>query len=159
MSSRMFPVLLCVLSLIAVAGFSIANRSSAQEPPAVWNSAMVWQPGLVESGDAIAELVNQIDAACNVDVDPVQASGGAGPEGAVYAFSVNWACPSGGAGVSTWNSAMVWQPTLGEAGDAMSALVNQIDASCAVDVDPVQASGGTGPEGPVYAFVVTWACR
>ena len=42
--------------------------------------------------------------------------------------------------------------------NALSELVNQIDAACHVDVDNVVASGGQGPEGPVYAFLVTWAC-
>lgn len=93
MSGRTSLVLVCVLSLIVIAGVTIAHQSSAQEPPAVWNSAKIWQPTLGEAGDALAELVNQIDASCVVDVDPVQASGGAGPEGPVYAFAVTWACP------------------------------------------------------------------
>ncbi len=58
----------------------------------------------------------------------------------------------------TWNSTMVWRPTLEEAGIGLAEVVNQIDASCSVDVDPVVPTDGTGPEGTVYAFAVTWAC-
>lgn len=161
MSRRMSLVLVFALALVAMAGFSLGHReSSAQPAPATWNSAMIWQPTLGEAGDALSALVNQIDASCSVDVDTVTASGGAGPEGAVYAFAVTWACPTGATQppTSTWNSAVIWRATLGEAGDALSELVNQIDASCSVDVDPVVASDGAGPEGPVYAFAITWAC-
>jgi hypothetical protein len=59
--------------------------------------------------------------------------------------------------VFVWNNAMIWQPSLPEAGTALAELVNQIDATCSVDVDTVVAANGTGPEGPVYAFLVTWA--
>jgi hypothetical protein len=57
-----------------------------------------------------------------------------------------------------WNSTMIWRPTLEEAGLALAEWVNQIDASCDVDVDNVTAINGAGPEGDVYAFAVTWAC-
>jgi hypothetical protein len=59
---------------------------------------------------------------------------------------------------STWNSTMVWRPTLEEAGIGLAEVVNRIDASCSVDVDPVVPTDGTGPEGTVCAFAVTWAC-
>jgi plastocyanin len=58
----------------------------------------------------------------------------------------------------TWNSAMVWRATLPEAADGLAEVLNDIDASCSVDVDPVVASGGSAPEGPVYAFAITWSC-
>jgi hypothetical protein len=53
---------------------------------------------------------------------------------------------------------MIWRPTLEEAGLALAEWVNQIEASCNVDVDTVTAINGSGPEGDVYAFAVTWAC-
>lgn len=59
---------------------------------------------------------------------------------------------------ATWLSTVIWQPTLADAGIALAEFVNQIDASCSVDVDSVVATSGSGPEGPVYAFAVTWAC-
>lgn len=58
----------------------------------------------------------------------------------------------------TWNSTMIWAPTLEEAGLSLAEFVNEIDANCSVDVDPVSATNGDGPEGPVYAFAVTWSC-
>ena len=61
-------------------------------------------------------------------------------------------------GPATWNSTMIWRPTLEEAGLALAEWVNQIEASCNVDVDTVTAINGSGPEGDVYAFAVTWAC-
>ena len=159
MVRRMSVMVVCALVLVAVGGFGQLAAAS-QAPPAVWNSTAIWQPTLGDAGNALSELVNQIDAACSVDVDNIVVSGGSGPEGSVYAFVVTWACPPGlpEVPVSTWNSAMIWQPTLGASGDALSELVNQIDAACHVDVDNVVASGGQGPEGPVYAFLVTWAC-
>ena len=134
------------------------TAAAASQNGNVWNSTMLWYPTLSEAGDAIAGLLNQIDATCSLDVDPVQATNGAGPEGTVYAFSVNWACPSEGLSGSVWQSSMFWYPTLGEAGDALAAQMNMIDAACATDIDSVQATNGVGPEGTVYAFLVTWAC-
>lgn len=152
--------IVALLVLVATVGHGSATFTASQPSPATWNSAMIWQPSLGEAGDALSELVNQIDASCSVDVDPVETANGAGPEGPVYGFAVTWRCPSDPAqqAPATWNSAMLWQPTLSEAGQAMSELVNQIEASCSVDVDTVMATNGAGPEGPVYAFVVTWAC-
>ncbi|CAN5821585.1 hypothetical protein BH20CHL2_BH20CHL2_12920 [soil metagenome] len=159
MSLRMSVALFVALALVAMAVVNLGQRStSAQPPPAVWNSAMVWQPTLEDAGFALSDLVNQIDASCTVDVDTAVASNGAAPDGPVYAFAITWSCPTGGAGVSTWQSAMLWRPTLEETGNALAELVNQIDASCIVDVDRVVATNGAGPEGPVYAFAITWAC-
>jgi hypothetical protein len=44
----------------------------------------------------------------------------------------------------TWNSAMVWRPSLSEAGDGLAQLLNEIDASCAVY--PVMAANVSGPD-------------
>jgi plastocyanin len=52
----------------------------------------------------------------------------------------------------------LWRPTLQEAGESVAELVNQIGASCPVDIEPFMATNGTGPEGPVYAFTVSWGC-
>jgi hypothetical protein len=52
---------------------------------------------------------------------------------------------------------MLWRPTLEEAGEALAEVINQIDASCSVDIDPVVAPERAS-EGPVYAFAVTWTC-
>ena len=156
---RLLPSIVLVALVFTIASSAQAS-SAVRQTPTVWNSAMIWQPTLADAGLALAELVNQIDATCHVDVDPVVTTAGSGPEGAVYAFAVTWGCPAGAAEVPTsvWNSALIWQPTLADAGDALAAHLNEIDATCAVDVDTVVAANGTGPEGPVYAFLVTWAC-
>jgi hypothetical protein len=92
----MSVALLVALVFIVMAVVNLGQRStSAQLPPAVWNSAMVWQPTLEDAGFALSDLVNQIDASCIVDVDRVVATNGAGPEGPVYAFAITWACPAG----------------------------------------------------------------
>jgi hypothetical protein len=92
----MSVALLVALVFIVLAVVNLGQRStSAQLPPAVWNSAMVWQPTLEDAGFALSDLVNQIDASCTVDVDTAVASNGAGPEGPVYAFAITWACPAG----------------------------------------------------------------
>jgi hypothetical protein len=57
-----------------------------------------------------------------------------------------------------WFSTVVWRPTLADAAIALAEFVNEIDSSCAVDVDPVMTTSGEGPEGTVYAFAVTWVC-
>src|SRR5690606_16204544 len=106
--------------VITMAGCGLGHHapvSAAQQPPATWLSTVIWQPTLADAGIALAEFVNQIDATCSVDVDPVMAANGTGPEGSVYAFAVTWACPPGAAqaGVSTWLSTMIWRPTLEEA--------------------------------------------
>ncbi len=162
MSRRMFLAFAMTVALLAMAGFQIDRSNApveAAQPAATWNNSMLWQPSLGESGDALAALVNQIPAGCSVDVDPAATTNGASPEGVVYAFAVTWSCPASVAqDGSTWQSAMIWRPTLPETGDALAELTNQIDASCSVDVDRVVATNGAGPEGPVYAFAVTWAC-
>lgn len=95
-SLRMSVALLVALALVAMAVLNLGQRStSAQPPPAVWNSAMVWQPTLEDARFALSDLVNQIDASCAVDVDTAVTSNGAGPEWPVYAFAVTWACPAG----------------------------------------------------------------
>jgi plastocyanin len=129
-----------------------------EQPEVTWLSSMVWRPTLEEAGIAIAEVVNQIDASCTVDVVPAAAASGAAPEGPVYAFAITWACPAAAAGTGTWGSVMLWRPTLEEAGIALAETVNQIGGSCPLDVDPIETANGPGPEGPVYAFVVTWGC-
>ena len=53
---------------------------------------------------------------------------------------------------------MFWRPSLEKAGIGLAEIVTQIDASCMVDVDPGLPTNGSGPEGTVYAFAVTWAC-
>lgn len=166
MTRRHSAVLIAVCLLVGMAtyGFTFRAGSSpaeaAQASEATWNSAMLWEPTLAGAGEALAGLVNQIDASCSVDVDSVMTTNGADPQGSVYAFAISWTCPATAEETSGsgWNSAMIWQPTLTEAGEALAALLNEIDASCSVDVDPVQAASGAGPEGPVYAFAVTWAC-
>jgi hypothetical protein len=91
-------VLALVLVLAVTAGYGLGRRenpaqvSAAQPAPATWNSTMIWQPTLEDAGIALAELVNQIDASCSVDVDPVVPANGEGPEGPVYAFAVTWTC-------------------------------------------------------------------
>ncbi len=165
MSQRISFLVLALLVLSAVAAMSPAggvgpSRAVAQDPANVWLSAMVWSPTLEESGLALADVVNQIDATCNVDVDSIGSTGGAGPDGAVYAFAINWNCPASASqqGLDSWYSTMLWRPTLSEAGQALAEIVNQIDGSCIVDVEPVASTNGAGPEGSVYAFAVTWGC-
>ena len=137
-----------------------AQSASAQEPGASWQSAIIWAPTLTEAGAAIATHVNQIDAACAVDIDPIASTNGAGPEGAVYAFSIAWSCPAtnGTATGLTWQSAMIWDSTLEVVAAGLAAHLNQTEATCQVDIDNVQSTNGMGPEGAVYAFLVTWAC-
>ena len=85
-------------ALVVAAGYGLGRRegpasaSAAQSASATWNSTMIWRPTLVEAGEALAEVVNQIDASCSVDVDPVVATNGAAPEGPIYAFAVTWTC-------------------------------------------------------------------
>lgn len=158
MTSMMLRVVLCLVCLAAVGGG--VSSAAAQETPPSWFSAIIWAPSLQEAGVSLSEHLNQIDAACNIDVDVIQATSGSGPEGAVYAFLVAWSCPASNpspAGL-TWQSAIIWQPTLQEAGAALADHLNQTDATCRVDVDNIQSTNGAGPEGPVYAFVVAWAC-
>lgn len=142
-------------------GMLIPQTSVAQTEPPVWFSQVLWYPSLEEAGIGLAELVNQIDAACEVDVDPVASTNGGGSDGPVYGFAVAWTCLPGGAsfGAGTWNSTTLWRPTIADTGLAMTEILNEIDGSCVVDVDSVSASNGAGPEGPVYALTLTWACR
>lgn len=151
---------LCLACLTAVAGGVSSTAAQQTEPPAAWLSNVIWAASLPDAGAALAEHLNQIDAACNVDVDVIQSTNGAGPEGAVYAFLVVWACPETNPNPSglTWQSALIWDPTLEGAGLALAAHLNQTDATCLVDVDDVQSTNGAGPEGILYAFLVTWAC-
>jgi hypothetical protein len=92
------PALLSALLVVAVAAFAWGRESApapalaAQAGGGTWNSTMIWRPTLEEAGLALAEWVNQIDAACQVDVDNVTAINGSGPEGDVYAFAVTWSC-------------------------------------------------------------------
>ncbi|MCA9858191.1 MAG: hypothetical protein KC438_00645 [Thermomicrobiales bacterium] len=159
MTSVALRIVFCLACLGALG--SMSSSSLAQEaPPPSWLSAVIWGPSLPEAGAALAEHVNQIDAACDLDVDVVQATNGAGSEGAVYAFLTTWSCPASNpdpAG-ATWQSTIIWEPTLQGAGNALAQHLNQTDASCRVDVDDIQSTNGAGPEGPVYAFVVAWAC-
>jgi hypothetical protein len=152
---RVAICLICVLGL----GGGMA-RAAAQDAAPTWQSAVIWAPSLQETGAALSEHVNQIDAACTVHVDVVQTTNGAAPEGSVYAFLVTWACPASNPSPTgaTWQSAVVWQPTLPEAGTALSEHLNQTDAACRVEVESIQSTNGAGPEGPVYAFIVVWAC-
>jgi len=158
MSSLALRIAFCLVCLLGMGG--ALSSAAAQDAPPSWQSAVIWAPSLEESGVALAEHLNQIDAACNVDIDTIETTNGAGPEGAVYAFLVTWSCPSSNPSPtgSTWQSAMIWQPTLQEAGAALSAHLNQTDATCRVDINDIQSTNGAGPEGPVYAFVVAWAC-
>lgn len=87
-----------VLVVVASVAFALGRWSSddravaAQQGPPTWNSTMLWRPTLEEAGLGLAEIVNQIDASCTVDVDPVVTTNGTGPEGTVYAFAVTWVC-------------------------------------------------------------------
>ena len=150
-----------VFSLVILLGLGGEMASiAAQDTSPIWQSAVIWAPSLPEAGDALAEYLNQIDAACTVDVDVIQSTNGAGPEGAVYAFLVAWTCPASNpnpAGL-TWQSTIIWAPNLTDAGTGLAEHLNQMDATCRVDVDSIQSTNGSGPEGPVYAFVVAWAC-
>jgi hypothetical protein len=164
--SRRFIKRIRVLAMFAAFLMAIVcvlpvGVGAAQDPPPVWLSHVLWYPSLAEAGIGLSEVVNQIDAGCTVDVDPVQSSNGAGPDGPVYGFAVSWNCRPGVApfGADTWYSTMVWRPYVADAGIALAEVLNEIDGSCTVDVDPVMASNGSGPEGPVYAFAVTWSCR
>lgn len=57
-----------------------------------------------------------------------------------------------------WMSQTVWRPDLAEAAIAVTEVLNEIDGSCLVDVDPVTTTSGSGPEGAVYAFIIAWTC-
>ena len=147
----------------AVYGFNVTwacPDDPAESPERVWQSAVLWYPTLAEAGSALADHVNQVDARCVVDVQSIVATKGDGPEGAVYAFAVTWACADGAAEMPemAWQSAVLWYPTLADAGAAVAELTNQIEAECRVNVDSIQSTNGRGPEGPVYAFAVIWAC-
>jgi len=152
---------LFILAVLVMAPMvSSTTPGSAQEEVAPWLSTIIWQPTLADAGTALTEHLNQIDAGCSVDVDPVVAANGMGPEGAVYAFAVVWNClpGSGDPEGDTWQSAIIWQPNLGDAGLALAELLNQIHPACRLEVEPVVPTAGTGPEGPVYAFLAVWAC-
>ncbi|MEZ4500769.1 MAG: hypothetical protein R2839_12030 [Thermomicrobiales bacterium] len=112
-------------------GMLIPQTSVAQTEPPVWFSQVLWYPSLEEAGIGLAELVNQIDAACEVDVDPVASTNGGGAT-AVYGFAVAWTCLPGGApfGAGTWNSTTLWRPTIADTGLAMTEILNEIDGSC-----------------------------
>ena len=77
------------LALVATASYDLRSGqgaalvAAAKPEIATWNSAMVWRPSLLEAGEALTELVNQIDALCSVDVDAVVTTNGRGPEGPV----------------------------------------------------------------------------
>ena len=100
MRTRMSTIVACAFVLVVVAtlAYGLGRRDgsapavAAQDAPSTWNSTMLWRPTLEEAGIGLAEVVNQIDASCSVDVDPVLPTDGAGPEGTVYAFAVAWAC-------------------------------------------------------------------
>lgn len=98
MSNRTLIVVALAIALVAAAAYGLGSRnatstvSAAQDEPATWNSTMVWRPTLAEAGEGVAEIVNQIDARCDVDVDPIQATNGEAPEGPVYAFVITWTC-------------------------------------------------------------------
>ncbi len=87
-----------LLSLAFAGGYGIGRLDgpgpveAAQDGSGTWNSTMIWRPTLEETGLALAEWVNEIDASCNVDVDNITAINGNGPEGDVYAVAVTWAC-------------------------------------------------------------------
>lgn len=152
---RLFALSMAVILMVGTGGSGLA----AQDERPTWQSAMFWAPTLADAGAALAEHVNQIGASCVVDLDNVVSTNGAGPEGTVYAFAVTWACPSGVSDSgNVWQHNMFWYPSLSDAGAALSDLLNGFDAQCEADVDPVVSTNGTGPEGPVYAFAVTWAC-
>lgn len=158
MPKSLMRVVLCFACLTLLAG-GVSGAAARQESP-TWLSAMIWAPTLDEAGSALAEHVNQIDAACTVNLESVQSTNGATADGATYAFLVTWTCPASNPSPTgaTWQSALIWQPTLQDSALAMVDLLNQIDAGCRVDVTDLQSANGPGPEGPVYAFAVTWAC-
>ncbi len=158
MKSVMLRVVFCLACLTALGGG--VSISAAQDAPPAWLSTVIWAPSLPDAGTALAEHLNEIDAACTVDIDVIQSTNGAGPEGAVYAFLVIWSCPESNPNPAgaTWQSTLIWQPTLPDAGAALAQHLNQIDPGCRMDVDGIQSTNGAGPEGPVYAFSVAWAC-
>jgi hypothetical protein len=159
MASVTLRVVFCLVCLLGLGG--VMSSAAAQDAPPSWLSTVIWAPSLQEAGDSLSEHLNQIDAACTVNVDVVQTTNGAGPEGAVYAFLVTWSCPMnpnpGSSGLA-WQSAIVWQPTLEASAAALADQLNQTDASCRVLVEDIQSTNGAGPEGPVYAFLIAWAC-
>lgn len=57
-----------------------------------------------------------------------------------------------------WMSQTVWRGNLADAAIAVTEVVNEIDGRCLVDVDPISTTSGVGPEGTVYAFIITWSC-
>jgi hypothetical protein len=96
MSTRLLLKLVVAFALVVAAGFGLgrldgSGSAVAQEPSETWNSTMVWRPMLDEAVRGLAEIVNQIDASCDV-VDPVQSTNGEAPDGPVYAFTVTWSC-------------------------------------------------------------------
>lgn len=158
MTSVTLRVVFCLVCLLGLGGG--LSSAAAQDAPPTWLSAVIWAPSLQEAGASLSTHLNQIDAACAVDVDVVQSTNGAGAEGAVYAFLVTWSCPASNSNPAgaTWQSAIVWQPTLEASAAALADQLNQTDASCRVAVNDIQSTNGAGPEGPVYAFAVVWAC-
>lgn len=97
MSTRALLALVLAFAIVAGAGYGLgridnSSTVAAQESVETWNSTMIWRPTLEEVGLGLAEIVNQIDARCDVDVDPVQATTPDTPEGTVYAFAVTWSC-------------------------------------------------------------------
>ncbi len=158
MTRLMLRIACCLVCLGALSGGG--SSATAQDAPPSWLSTIIWAPSLPEAGTGLAEHLNEIDAACNVDIDVVQSTNGATADGAVYAFLVVWSCPESNPNPSgaTWQSTLIWQPTLADAGAALAQHLNQIDPGCRVDVDGIQSTNGAGPEGPVYAFSVAWAC-
>jgi hypothetical protein len=97
MSPRLVGLIVLAFAIVAAAGYGFGLRdspagASAQEGSGTWNSTMVWRPTLEEAGIGLAEIVNQIDASCDVDVDPVLPTEDDAPEGPVYAFAITWRC-------------------------------------------------------------------
>lgn len=96
-ASRLFVTMLLVVALVAgIAGYGLGRLDSSSSVSAqsggVWFSQTVWRPNLADAAIALTEVLNEIDGACLVDVDPITTTSGSGPEGAVYAFIVSWTC-------------------------------------------------------------------
>jgi hypothetical protein len=96
-ASRFVVTLLIVVAFVAgIAGYGLgrvdAPTAVSAQDGGVWMSQTVWRGNLADAAIAVTEVLNEIDGACLVDVDPITTTSGNGPEGTVYAFIVSWSC-------------------------------------------------------------------
>ena len=89
-------VAMTALLLAGVFGFALGRLDAPDTVSAqdggIWMSQTVWRGNLADAAIAVTEVLNEIDGACLVDVDPVTTTAGTGPEGTVYAFVISWTC-------------------------------------------------------------------